>query len=194
MPPQRWQPTKLARPWDSPGNNPGVGCHFLLQCMKVKSESEVTQSCPTLSDPMVYSLPGSSIHGIFQASVFSTPLEWGAIAFSGTSFTYRQKIQWWPPPKCPVDMVGLCFLMPLDWIHLNNHLLSIFWAQALCWGLTSRKRYILCLCGIHTSVTLPYVRTKAIPLWLVNLIHWVFPMKLPFSRCTLAGISLLDLL
>ena len=65
-------------PWDSPGKNTGVGCHFLLQCMNVKSESEFTQSCPTLSDPMDCSLPGSSIHGIFQARV----LEWGAIAFS----------------------------------------------------------------------------------------------------------------
>ena len=65
-------------PWDSPGKNSGVGCHFLLQCMKVKSESEVTQSCLTLSDPMDCSLPGSSVHGIFQARV----LEWGAIAFS----------------------------------------------------------------------------------------------------------------
>ena len=69
--PQRQQPT---RPCDSPGKNTGVGCHFLLQCMKVKSESEVAQSCPTLSDPMDCSLPGSSIHGIFQAGV----LEWGA--------------------------------------------------------------------------------------------------------------------
>ena len=77
--PQRWQPTRLCCPWDSPGKNTGVGCHFLLQCMKVKSESEVTQSCLTLSNPMDYSLPGSSIHGIFQARV----LEWGAIAFSG---------------------------------------------------------------------------------------------------------------
>ena len=66
------------RPWDSPGKNTGVGCHFLLQCMKMKSESEAAQSCPTLSDPMDCSLPGSSIHGIFQARV----LEWGAIAFS----------------------------------------------------------------------------------------------------------------
>ena len=66
------------RPWDSPGKNTGVGCHFLLQCMKVKSESEVAQSCPTLSDPMDWSPPGSSIHGIFQARV----LELGAIAFS----------------------------------------------------------------------------------------------------------------
>jgi len=66
------------RPWDSPGKNTGVGCHFLPQCMKVKSESEVVQSCPTLCDPKDCSLPGSSIHGIFQARV----LEWGAIAFS----------------------------------------------------------------------------------------------------------------
>ena len=64
--PHRWQPTRLPRPWDSPGKNTGVGCHFLLQCMKVKSESEVTQSCLTLSDPMDCSLPGSSVHGIFQ--------------------------------------------------------------------------------------------------------------------------------
>ena len=65
-------------PWDSPGKNTGVGCYFLLQCMKVKSESEVVQSCLTLSDPMDCSLPGSSVHVIFQATV----LEWGAIAFS----------------------------------------------------------------------------------------------------------------
>ena len=76
--PHRWQPTRLPSPWDSPGNNTGVGCHFLLQCMKVKSESEVTQSCPTLCNPMDCSLPGSSVHRIFQARV----LEWGAIAFS----------------------------------------------------------------------------------------------------------------
>ena len=76
--PHRRQPTRLPHPWDSPGKNTGVGCHFLLQCMKVKNESEVAQSCPTLSDPMNCSLPGSSVHGIFQARV----LEWGAIAFS----------------------------------------------------------------------------------------------------------------
>ena len=76
--PHRWQPTRLPRPWDSPGKNTGVGCHCLLQCTKMKSESEVTQSCPTLSDPMDCSPPGSSVHGIFQARV----LEWGAIAFS----------------------------------------------------------------------------------------------------------------
>ena len=76
MQPHRRQPTRLPCPWDSPGKNTGVGCHFLLQSRKVKSESEVAQSCPTLSDPMDCSLPGSSIHGIFQARV----LEWGAIA------------------------------------------------------------------------------------------------------------------
>ena len=82
--PHRWQTTRLPRPWDSPGKNTGVGCHFLLQGMKVKSEREVTQSCPTLSDPMDCSLPGSSIHGIFQARV----LKWGAIAFSGGMCVY----------------------------------------------------------------------------------------------------------
>ena len=66
------------RPWDPPGKDPGVGCHFLLQCMKVKSETEVAQSRLALSDPMDCCLPGSSTHGIFQARV----LEWGAIAFS----------------------------------------------------------------------------------------------------------------
>ena len=76
--PHRHQPTRLPHPWDSPGKNTGVGCHFPLQCMKVKSQSEVAQLCLTLSDPMDYSLPGFSIHGIFQAGV----LEWGAIAFS----------------------------------------------------------------------------------------------------------------
>ena len=83
--PHRRKPTRLLCPWDTLGKNTGVGCHFLLQCIKVKSESggkksesEVAQSCPTLSSPMDCSLPGSSIHGIFQARV----MEWGAIAFS----------------------------------------------------------------------------------------------------------------
>ena len=76
--PQRQQPARLPHPWDSPGKNTGGGCHFLFQYMKVKSESEVAQSCPTLSEPMDYSPPGSSVHGIFQARV----QEWGAIAFS----------------------------------------------------------------------------------------------------------------
>ena len=80
--PHRRQPTRLLRPWDSPGKNTGVGCHFLLQCMKVESESEVAQSCLTLSDPVDCRLPGSSTHETFWAKV----LEWGAIAFSLLSF------------------------------------------------------------------------------------------------------------
>ena len=74
--PHRRQPTRLLCPWDSPGKNTGVGCHFLLQSMKVKSESEITQSCLTFHDLMDCSPPGSSIHGVFQARV----LEWVAIA------------------------------------------------------------------------------------------------------------------
>ena len=76
MRPHRWQPTRLPHPWDSPGKNTGVGCHFLLQCMKAKSEREVAQSYPTLRNPVDCSLPGSSVYGIFQARV----LEWVAIA------------------------------------------------------------------------------------------------------------------
>ena len=82
----RWQPTRLPHPWDSPGKNTGVGCHFLLQCIKVKSESELAESCPTLHDPRDCSLPGSSVHGIFQARV----LEWGAISFSTVLPTINQ--------------------------------------------------------------------------------------------------------
>ena len=85
--PHGLQPTRLLCPWDSPGKNTGVGCHFLLQCIKVESESEVAQSCLTLSDPMDCSPPGSSIHGIFQARV----LEWGAIAFSIIKTTGNKK-------------------------------------------------------------------------------------------------------
>ena len=81
--------TRLLCPWDSPGKNTGVGCHFLLQCMKVKSEREVPQLCPILRDPMDCSLPGSSVHGLFQERV----LEWVAIASSiGLAYTYE--ISW----------------------------------------------------------------------------------------------------
>ena len=121
--PHRQQPTRLPCPWDSPGQNTGVGCHFLLQCMKVKSEA--AQSCPTLSDPMDCSLPGSSAHGIFQARV----LEWVAIAFSIFPFaaaaaksckscpTLCDPIDGSPPGSCPWDSpdkntgVGCHFLL-----------------------------------------------------------------------------------
>ena len=91
--PHRWQPTRLHHPGESPGKNTGVGFHFLLQCMKVKSESEVVQSCPTLRDPMDCSLPGSSIHGSFQARV----LEWVAIALTWVDLKYAQNF----PIKLP---------------------------------------------------------------------------------------------
>ena len=87
--PHTQQPARLPRPWDAPGKNIGVGCHFLLQCMKVKNESEVGQSCPTLSDPMDCSPPGSSVYGIFQARI----LEWGAIAFSDRVITPLERRQ-----------------------------------------------------------------------------------------------------
>ena len=90
--PHRRQPTRLSRPWDSPGKNTGVGCHFLLQCMNVKSESEVAQSCLTFRDPTDCSLQGSSVHGIFQARV----LEWVAIAFSTVCLENpRDGGAWW---------------------------------------------------------------------------------------------------
>ena len=91
----RRQPTRLPRPWDSPGKNAGVGCHFLLQCMKVKSESEVTESCLTLSFPMKCSLPCSSVHEILQARI----LEWVAMSFSRGSSWPRD----WTRGSCIVD-------------------------------------------------------------------------------------------
>ena len=115
--PRRRQPTRLPRPWDSPGKNTGVGCHFLLQCRRVRSESEVAQSCLTLNDPMDCSPPGSSVHGIFQARV----LEWGAIEGAITSDhkydNLKQKtfifLWFWRPdvqnPACPSS----CFLWDL---------------------------------------------------------------------------------
>ena len=115
--PHRWQPTRLPHPWDSPGKNTGVGCHFLLQCMKMKSESEVTQSCPTLSDPMDCSPPGSSVRGIFQARV----LEWGSIAFSADWL-------WGSSNPCGCDN---CMLSTVELIQLwrrscINHFLNFF--------------------------------------------------------------------
>ena len=110
--PHRQQPTRLHCPWDSLGKNAGVGCHFLLPCMKVKSESEVTQSCPTLSDPMDCSPPGSSVHGIFQARV----LEWGAIAFSDVV-----------AQLCPTLCAPLDCSLPGSFVH------GIFQARILEW-------------------------------------------------------------
>ena len=112
--PHRRQPIRLPRPWDSPGKNTGVGCHFLLQCMKVKSESEVTESCPTLSDPTDCSLPGSSAHGIFQARV----LEWGAIAFSDLYHNYYIYIYiFFPQTLCIYSLFPI-----MKNFHLNSYI------------------------------------------------------------------------
>ena len=131
MRPHRRQPTRLHHPWDSPGKNTGVSCQFLLQCMKVKSKREVAQSCPTLRDPMDCSLPGSSVHGTFQARV----LEWGAIAFSAfVAATYENPltitdfvdVQSCPTLFDPMDcslpgssILGILQTRTLEWVALS---------------------------------------------------------------------------
>ena len=91
--PHRWQPTRLPHPWDSPGKNTEVNCHFLLQCMKVKSESEVAQSCPTPSDPMDRSPPGSSTHGIFQEECWGGVPSHSPLAHQGSPyFPFSQRL------------------------------------------------------------------------------------------------------
>ena len=131
MQPQRRQPTRLPRPWDSPGKNTGVGCHFLLQCMKVKSEREIAQLCPTLSDPLDCSLPGSSVHGSFQARV----LEWmiqvhlSACGYSTVPASFVEKLILFP-----LNCLGIIIKNPLT---VN--------ARMSCWALSSVPR-------IHTSI------------------------------------------
>ena len=120
--PQRQQPARLPCPWDSPGKNTGVGCHFLLQYMKVKSESEVMQLCPTLCDPMDCSLPGSSIHGIFQARA----LEWGAIAFS-IWHTNKLQLRMYPRVKLLIKnrfmsrFSSYCQTVSQSYLNSNSH-------------------------------------------------------------------------
>ena len=147
--PHRRQPTRLPRPWDSPGKNTGVGCHFLLQCMKVKSESEVAQSCPTLRDPMDCSPPGSSIHGVFQARV----LKWGAIAFSFSACSVPQLRQLGSRPwRCcfrgsAASPGRLCFLKPSFAVVCGAPLLAN--AEPLC--LTFSKINSFLLSGVLLS-------------------------------------------
>ena len=120
--PHRRQPIGLPCPWDSPGKSTGVGCHFLLQYMKVKSESEVTQSCPTLGDPMDCSLPGSSIRGIFQARV----LEWGARTNSSQSEIWRQFL-------FPLESFLACGLwLPYSFLDATWMLHLFGWHGQLC--------------------------------------------------------------
>ena len=119
--PHRQQPTRLCCPWDSRGKNTGVGCRFFLQCMKVKSESKVAQLCPTLCDPMDCSLPGSSIHGIFQARV----LEWVATLSSGGLLTQGLNpcllyLLHWQASSLPLVPFGKLKAILEDFSHCNK--------------------------------------------------------------------------
>ena len=125
--PHRRQPTRLLCPWDSPGKSTGVGCHFLLQCMKVKSESEVAQSCPTLSDPMDCNLPGSSIHGIFQARVLSgVPLPSPQFDSAAAAAAAAKSLQSCPTLCDPMDcslpgspVPGIHQARTLEWVAIS---------------------------------------------------------------------------
>ena len=165
MQPHRRQPTRLPRPWDSPGKNTGVGCHFLLQCVKVKSESEVAQSCPTLSDPMDCSLPGSSVRGIFQARV----LEWGTIhslsrvqffvtpwtvAYQASPSKGFSRQQYWsglpfpsPMHKSESEVAQSCLTLsdPMDCSLPGSSVHGIFQARVLEWG-------AIAFSDIHTTI------------------------------------------
>ena len=133
--PHRRQPTRLPCPWDSPGKNTGVGCHFLLQCMKVKSESEDAQSCLTLLDSMDWSLPGPSVHGIFQARV----LEWVAIAFSLVSLIFLKRSLVFP--------ILLFSSLSLHW-SLRKAFLSLL---AILWNSAFLNIFPFLLCFFFSS-------------------------------------------
>ena len=154
--PHRQQPTRLPYPWDSPGKNIGVGCHFLLQCMKVKSESEVAQSRPTPSDPMDCSLPGSSVHGILQARV----LEWVAIDVSIQQLSSSELVKhgWAPPqtvlfsraprgPRICICNTSWVLLMLLAWYY-TLRTIKVTWPKPTSW---------------QTSVALPQMRFLSHP-------------------------------
>ena len=124
--PHRWQPTRLCHPWDSPGKNTGVCCHFLLQCMNVKSKSEVTQSCLSVRNPVDWSLPGSSVHGVFQARV----LEWVAIAFSESSILQeKKKKEWQRLASGSWNHSFFLFLLPTSYTTLP----SLLWTVMAQW-------------------------------------------------------------
>ena len=165
--PHRRQPTRLHHPWDSPGKNTEVGCHFCLQCMKVKSE--VTQSCPTLSKAMNCSPPGSSIHGIFQARV----LEWGAIAFSeGWVFKPTFSLL---SLSSRVSLV-LCFL-PGGWCHL--HIWGYWYFSWKSWfQLDPAQHFTWCTWAYRIPKwNLLSVSNRLKPVWLL-LISMIFSVTL----------------
>ena len=184
--PHRWQPTRLPHPWDSPGKNTGVGCHFLLQCRKVKSEREVTQSSPTLRDPMDCSPPGSSIHGIFQARV----LEWGG--------NYSKSRIPLPKPciltcsheqsefPLPLDLTLPAFLFS-GFKSTLFHFLALFpddWASVQRGrqpSLNQKPPW-----GLRVTLPLPFL-----PVSLASFLPSLFPVFLPplfFSPCLLSSL------
>ena len=196
--PHRWQPTRLPHPWDSPGKNTGVGCHFLLQCIKVKSESEFAQSCLTLRDAMDCSPPGSSVHGILQARV----LEWGAIAFS----------VWWFYGGVNGDLlleglycIQVCFTLPLrqSTAHLNlcrrqpntvlSHSLWGLWVLVHT-GLFESTEHLWWLWGLILKAILPLLHLARAPPLPLNVGYLLKVSSAPHSRCSstyhLVGASL----
>ena len=167
------QPTRLPRPWDSPGKNTGVGCHVLLQCMKLKSESEVAQSCLILQEPMDCNLSGSSIHGIFQARV----LEWTAIAFSRGFFQPRD----WTWVSC---IVGRCFTVWATFKCVGeSRLACVFLHCDICcivfWNWTWCILEV-CLSSFQSTFLANYLSSQCLsvllvcPFILVKLTFWLF--------------------
>ena len=142
--PHRWQPTRLPRPWDSPGKNTRVGCHFFLQCMKVRSESEVAQSCPTPSDPMDCSPPGSSVHGIFQARV----LEWVPFKLEQHKLLAGQR-----PDRV---LSALCLQHPAQWV-LGKDVLNRCWLNKCQIGISRRPSFFNKLEWLEVNLSYFYV-------------------------------------
>ena len=133
--PHRWQPIRLPHPWDSQGKNTGVGCHFLLQCMRVKSESKVAQSCLTLSHPMDCSPPGSHIHGVFQARVLETIFLKGSLKVPSSTSCLKDCDSYSNPPSNP-DTKFYC-----DRCTQSQTLLQ---SPIILWGLTGLLAQALC--------------------------------------------------
>ena len=139
--PHRWQPTRLPCPWDSPSKNTGAGCHFLLQCMKVKSESEVAQLCLTLRDPMECSLPDSSVHGFSRQEYWSgVPSPSPSLSLAPSNSTVLQGYSWLPPASGnrPWQLLLTCF-SPFSevWLHVmkaNSKENLIFELLLVCWS------------------------------------------------------------
>ena len=157
------QPSRLLCPWDSPGKDTGVGCHFLLQCMKVKSESKVTQSCTTRSYPMDCSPPGFSVHGIFQARV----LEWGAISFTLNVF----KLSHSPT----VEQNDVTYSL------IYNKMLNI-WCGLLITVLKVKNRMVVWVQNSYKCIT--YL-SSALPSWPGTVALWPAWHHKRVSDCTL---------